>query len=574
MFYTWELEKLQEAANCLNKENLTIPLIEKHPQYVVVASHLKKCSFRKVRDCYGLVQKIFNVLEKKEFFTFISYMEYSEIINKRYVYRNRMRIADIDWKNVQEGIFSFKEKNQCEAIHLKLSKLERGYKLSLTYDPTGLAEVSGTVFQLTNIIEKYFKIDYLFADRLSLDKDPSHFVDGSIRNEQLSSFEKLVSSSIYCHCFSDEKTLPFRFRMNYLPSNGLKEDQHCTIDFPKQRAWIDFGDGLPRNFVDYLKNTNWQNWYQKLGNLGLVSVITTAPNAEEFMESQNLVFTWKLEKLQKEVGYLNKKNLTIRLTEKWPQYVILASHLKRCSFQKVEDCYDLIEQIFKELGKDKFDVFISYEEHGKEINKGYIYRNRTRLADVKWKDVQMGIFSFETKEEAPQCMKVHLKVCKSRGGYRLSLTYDPSGLMRVSETVLRLIDIIEKYFIIDCLFADMLFLSREPSDFIEGIMCYGQLNAFEKLVCSSINYHSFYDERILPFLFRMNYVVSDGLKEDRYCAITPKKKRAWIDFGERLPREWIDYLENEDWQKWYRELEKLGRVSLLTNASNIREFRG
>ena len=63
--------------------------------------------------------------------------------------------------------------------------------------------------------------------------------------------------------------------------------------------------------------------------------------------------------------------------------MFLVGYLKNCYFETVQDCYGWIEEIFRELGKDKFNVFVSYTQDEKEIGKGYVYRNRMRLADIK-----------------------------------------------------------------------------------------------------------------------------------------------------------------------------------------------
>ena len=238
-----------------------------------------------------------------------------------------------------------------------------------------------------------------------------------------------------------------------------------------------------------------------------------------------MVYTWPLEKLINESEGINRKNLLIRMTETLPRYVFLVGYLKNCNFEKIQDCYDWVEEVFGELKKDRFDVFISFMEDGKEIDKGYVYRNRGRLADVSWEDVQSGMFSFETKEEPPQCTKAFMVIQKSNEKkYVLRITYDPYGLREMSETIRRLIHITEKYFDVDCLFADSLCLSRDPSSFMGGFMSVGKLNIFEKLVCLSINHHNFSDDMTLPFLFRMSYVPSEGLKEDMYCTIDREKK--------------------------------------------------
>ena len=110
-----------------------------------------------------------------------------------------------------------------------------------------------------------------------------------------------------------------------------------------------------------------------------------------------MVYHWPLEKLIEESGNINKKNLQIRIKETLPWYVFLVGYLKNCYFETVQDCYGWIEEIFRELGKDKFNVFVSYTQDEKEIGKGYVYRNRMRLADIKWKDIKNAMFfSFST----------------------------------------------------------------------------------------------------------------------------------------------------------------------------------
>ena len=287
-----------------------------------------------------------------------------------------------------------------------------------------------------------------------------------------------------------------------------------------------------------------------------------------------MVYHWPLEKLIEESGNINKKNLQIRIKETLPWYGFLVGYLKNCCFETVQDCYSWVEEIFQQLGKNKFNLLINFVKDGKEIDKTYVYRNRMRLADESWEDVQLGIFTFETKEEPPLCTKVFMVLHKlNENKYVLELTYDPSELGETSETILHLISITEKHFEVDCLFADLLLLSRDPSSFVAGIESVGQMNLFEKLVCSSIGYNNFGDEMTLPFLFRMNYVPSDGLKEDKYCTIDAHKKRAWINFGKELPENLIDYLDNEDWRDWYQKLESLQLVRFLTNGPNIKEFR-
>ena len=160
-----------------------------------------------------------------------------------------------------------------------------------------------------------------------------------------------------------------------------------------------------------------------------------------------MVYHWPLEKLIEESGNINKKNLQIRIKETLPWYVFLVGYLKNCYFETVQDCYGWIEEIFRELGKDKFNVFVSYTQDEKEIGKGYVYRNRMRLADIKWKDIKNAMFFFETKEEPPQCTKVFMSIMKSHEKkYTLDLTYDPYELGETSETILHLISITEKYF--------------------------------------------------------------------------------------------------------------------------------
>ena len=287
-----------------------------------------------------------------------------------------------------------------------------------------------------------------------------------------------------------------------------------------------------------------------------------------------MVYYWPLEKLIEESGNINKKNLQIRIKETLPWYVFLVGYLNNCCFATVQDCYGWIEEIFRELGKDKFNVYVSYTQDEKEMKKGYVYRNRMRLADIKWKDIKNAMFFFETKEEPPQCTKVFMSIMKwLEKKYTLDLTYDPYELGETSETILHLISITEKYFEVDRLFADLLLLSRDPSSFAEGFQSVGKMNLFEKLVCSSIGYNNFGDDMTLPFLFRMSYVPSDGLKEDKYCTIDARKKRAWINFGKELPENLIDYLDNEDWRVWYQQLESLQLVRFLTYAPNIKEFR-
>ena len=80
-----------------------------------------------------------------------------------------------------------------------------------------------------------------------------------------------------------------------------------------------------------------------------------------------MVYYWPLEKLIEESGNINKKNLQIRIKETLPWYVFLVGYLKNCSFETVQDCYGWIEEIFRELGKDKFNVFVSYTQDEKEM---------------------------------------------------------------------------------------------------------------------------------------------------------------------------------------------------------------
>ncbi len=187
-----------------------------------------------------------------------------------------------------------------------------------------------------------------------------------------------------------------------------------------------------------------------------------------------MVYTWPLEKLINESEGINRKNLLIRMTETLPRYVFLVGYLKNCNFEKIQDCYDWVKEVFGELKRIDLMYSSALWKMGKEIDKGYVYRNRGRLADVKaWEDVQSGMFSFETKEEPPQCTKAFMVIQKSNEKkYVLRITYDPYGLRRMS-TIRRLIHITEKYFDVDCLFADSLCLSRDPSSFMGGFMSVG-----------------------------------------------------------------------------------------------------